>query len=105
VVSDRLGSSVFTTSRQLRTSDSKYIIQVKPGSTRYDTGKAIKYNFAFCVAGNAGEKGTFGSIFNLKYFIQAAKFWRPTQKLLWPSCFLSCSYGPSETWCGLLGTI
>jgi hypothetical protein len=32
---------------------------VKPHSTRYDMGKAIKYNFAFCAAGKAGEKGTF----------------------------------------------
>jgi hypothetical protein len=31
-------------------------------------GKAAKYNFAFCAAGYAGEKGTFDSILNLKIF-------------------------------------
>jgi hypothetical protein len=36
--------------------------------------KAIKYNFAFCGVGDAGKKGTFDSIVNLKYFIQSAKF-------------------------------
>jgi len=35
---------------------------VKPDSTRYDMGKAIKYNFAFCAAGNAGEKETFDKL-------------------------------------------
>jgi hypothetical protein len=29
-------------------------------------GKAIKYNFVFC---DAGEKGTFDSVLNLKYLI------------------------------------
>jgi len=33
--------------------------------------------------GDAGEKGNFYSILNLKYFIQAMQFWWPTQKLLW----------------------
>ena len=28
-----------------------------------------KNNFAFCAAGDAGEKGAFLSILNLKYFI------------------------------------
>jgi hypothetical protein len=37
-------------------------------------GKVIKYNFAFCAVGDAGEKGTFDSILNLKYFTQAVKF-------------------------------
>jgi hypothetical protein len=32
-------------------------------------GKAIKYNFAFCAPGDAGEKGAFGAILNFKYFI------------------------------------
>jgi ribosomal protein L23 len=41
------------------TSDSRYVAQVKPDSTRYDIGKAIKYNFAFCTEGNAGGKETF----------------------------------------------
>jgi hypothetical protein len=38
-------------------------------------GKATKYNFAYCAA---GKRGTFDSILNLKYFIQAVKFrWPP----------------------------
>jgi hypothetical protein len=45
-------------------------------------GKAIKYNFAFCAVRDAGEKGTFDSILNLKYFIQTVKFPWSTQKLL-----------------------
>jgi hypothetical protein len=32
-------------------------------------GKEIKYNFAFCGAGDAGERLTFNSMLNLKYFI------------------------------------
>jgi hypothetical protein len=56
VVSDRVRSCHFTALRQLHTSDSKYVTQVKSDSTRYDTGKAIKYNFAFCASGSAGEK-------------------------------------------------
>jgi hypothetical protein len=36
-------------------------------------GKAIKYNLAVCVVGDAGEKGTFDSVVNLKYFIHAVK--------------------------------
>jgi len=59
VVSDRVRSCHFTASRQLCTSDSKYVIQVKPDSTRYDMGEAVTYNFAFCAAGNAGGKETF----------------------------------------------
>jgi len=35
--------------------------------------KAIIYGFAFCVAGDAGEEGTFDSVLNLKYFIHAVK--------------------------------
>jgi hypothetical protein len=27
-------------------------------------GEATKYNVAFCVTGNAGEKGTFDSVLN-----------------------------------------
>jgi hypothetical protein len=34
----------------------------------------IKYNLAFRAAGDAMGKGTFASILNLKYFIQAVKF-------------------------------
>jgi hypothetical protein len=37
-------------------------------------GKSVKYNFAFCAVGYAGKKGTFDSILNLKYLIQAGKF-------------------------------
>jgi hypothetical protein len=36
--------------------------------------KAIKYNFAFCAAGDAGEKGNSDSVLNLKYFNQTVKF-------------------------------
>jgi hypothetical protein len=32
-------------------------------------GKAIKYTFAFCAEGAAGEKETFDQILNLEYFI------------------------------------
>jgi hypothetical protein len=37
-------------------------------------GETIKYNFVFCAAGDAGEKGTIDLFLNLKYFIQAVKF-------------------------------
>jgi hypothetical protein len=37
-------------------------------------GKAIKYNFVFCASGDAGETGTFGSVLNMKYLIEAVKF-------------------------------
>jgi hypothetical protein len=37
-------------------------------------GKTIKYNFAICAVGDAGEKGDFDSILNLMYFIQTMKF-------------------------------
>jgi hypothetical protein len=36
--------------------------------------KSNKYDFAFCAAGYAREKGTFGASFNLKYFVVTAKF-------------------------------
>jgi hypothetical protein len=52
-------------------------------------GKAIKYNFAFCVAGGAGEKRNFDLVLNLKYFIQAAR-------LLWPPNISSFFCGPLE---------
>jgi hypothetical protein len=29
--------------------------------------KETKYTFAFCAVGNAGEKGIFDSVLNLKY--------------------------------------
>jgi len=37
-------------------------------------GKVIKCSFAFCAAGDAGEKGIFDSFLNLEYFIQEVKF-------------------------------
>lgn len=55
--------------------------------------KAIKYTFAFCAVGDSGERGTFDSVSNLKYFIHTAKFRWPI-KLLWPPNFLSFSCGP-----------
>jgi hypothetical protein len=61
-----------------------------PTETRFNQircGKAIKYNFAFCVVGDAGEKRTFNAILNLKCFIHAVKFRWPTQKLLCPPKF------------------
>jgi hypothetical protein len=58
------------------------VTQLKPHSSREDVGKAIKYNFVFCAAGDAGAKGTFDSVLNLKYFTYAVKFQWPTQKLL-----------------------
>jgi hypothetical protein len=65
-------------------------------------GKTLKYTFAFCAAGDAGEKETFVPILNFKYFIQAVKFRWSSQKLLWPPSFPSISCGNLETWCGLL---
>jgi len=43
-------------SERLPTFDRKQINQLKPGSAREDEGQAIKYNFAFCAAGYAGDK-------------------------------------------------
>jgi hypothetical protein len=37
-------------------------------------GKAVKYNFAFCVVGDAGEKGAFDSVSDLEYFIHTPQF-------------------------------
>jgi hypothetical protein len=45
--------------------------------------KQLSTYFAFCTAGDAEKKGTFDLILNFKYFIQAAKFQWPSQKLLW----------------------
>ena len=61
--------------------------------------KAIIYNFAFCVAGDAGKEGTFDSVLNLKYFIPAVKFRWHTQKFLWSPNFPAFSCGTVETWC------
>jgi hypothetical protein len=66
-------------------------------------GKATQYHFAFSAAGDAGEKGNFDSILNLKHFIQAVKFQWPTQKLVWPPNFLSFFCGPLQTLCEPLG--
>jgi hypothetical protein len=60
--------------------------------------KAIIFYFAFCVAGDAGEEGTFDSVLNLKYFIPAVKFQWPTQKFLWSLNFTTFSCGTLETW-------
>ena len=49
------------------------------------------------------NKGIFDTILNFKYFIQAVKFWWPTQNIPLPHNFLSFSCGPLETCCGLLG--
>jgi len=59
-------------------------------------GKAIKCNLAFCAVWDAGEKGTFDSVVNLKYFIHAVK-------LLWSTNFPSFSCGTLKTWCGPIG--
>jgi hypothetical protein len=40
--------------------------------------KTIKYHFAFCAREDAAEKGSFDSVSNLKYFIQAVKLRWPT---------------------------
>ena len=42
--------------------------EVKPDRTRQNMGRAIKYNFTLCAAGDAGNKGAFDSNFNLKIF-------------------------------------
>jgi hypothetical protein len=78
---------------------------MKPDSTREHVGNAVKYNFVFCAARDVGEKGTFDSILNLKYFIHAVKFQWPSQKLLWPRNFPSFPCDPLETRCGSLGGI
>jgi hypothetical protein len=62
-------------------------------------GKTVKYNFAFCAAGDAGEEINFDSVLNLKYFIQTLKFRCRTQTFLWPPDFPLFSRGPLETWC------
>ena len=48
-----------------------------------------KHYFAFSTVRYAGERGTFNSILNLRYFIQAAKFRWPTPKFMWPPNFPS----------------
>jgi hypothetical protein len=62
--------------------------------------KAIIFYFAFCVAADAGEEGTFDLVLlvNLKYFIPAVKFQWPTQKFLWSLNFPTYSCGTLETW-------
>jgi hypothetical protein len=44
--------------------------------------KKIKYSFAFCAVGDAGEKGTFDSIVNLKY--SGSEIVVSHSNLLWP---------------------
>jgi len=76
-----------------------------PGETRFNQiwhGKSNKIQFCLLCCRECRGEGNLRSILNLNYFIQAAKFWWPTQKLLCPSRLLSFSCGSSETWCGLL---
>jgi len=40
-------------------------------------GEATKHNLAFCVVVDDGEKGTYDSVLNKKYFIQAVNFCGP----------------------------
>ena len=97
VVSDKRRPHLVTTSRRL----SPKLNQIPPDKM---WGKAIKYNFAFCTAGAAGDKGTFDSVSNTKYCIRAEKLRWPTQKLLWPPNVPSFSCGPSGTICPTLRT-
>jgi hypothetical protein len=59
--------------------------QLKPHLARQDIGQAIKCNFWVCAAGDAGKRGKFFSIFNLKYSLHAVKFRWPTQNYCGPS--------------------
>jgi hypothetical protein len=54
--------------------------------------------------GCAGDKGSFDSVLNLKYFIQALKVRWPIQKLLRPPNFPSFPCGRLETLCDRLGS-
>lgn len=51
--------------------------------------------------GDKGEKETFNSVWNLKHFICALKFWWPTRILLWPLIFVIHLW-PLRNWCGPL---
>jgi len=68
--------------RRLPNFDSRCIIQTEPDSNRKNSNKL---NLTTCAAGDVGERGTFPSGLNLKYFTQAFKFRWPTQELLWPT--------------------
>ena len=62
-----------TTSGRLHTFDSGCHLT----ETRFDQIRCEKSNktqFCLCTVGDAGERGTFVSILNMKYFIQAVKF-------------------------------
>jgi len=61
-------------------------------------GKAVKYDSSFCAVCSAAGRGTLDSVSNLKYFIQAVKWF--IQKLLWPHNFPSLFCGFLETLCG-----
>jgi hypothetical protein len=49
-----------------------------------------------CAARCEGDKGTFDSVLNWKYSIQAAEFQWPTHKLLWPLIFRRPSVVPKK---------
>jgi len=56
-------------------------------------GKVIKYHFTITARGDAAVKGTFASVSNLKYFIQAVKLWWPPQNyLLYPLIFRQSAF-------------
>ena len=47
-----------------------------PNETRFNEVKsetAIKYNFSFSAAGDAGEKGIFGSVFKFEIFYSGSE--------------------------------
>jgi hypothetical protein len=67
IVDSHTKSAVFTTSRRLRNFDNKYVTQIKPDSTRQYVGKEIKYRFASCATGHAGEKEFFYVILNILF--------------------------------------
>jgi len=74
--------------------------QIQPHTT---WGKKInKLQLYLLCCGGCRNKGTFDTILNFKYLIQAMKFWWPTQNILLPHNFPSFSGGPLETCCGPL---
>jgi len=55
--------------------------------------------FVICAVEGAGKKGNLYSVFNLKFFVQAANFWWPIQKSVRPPNFPPISYDPLEPLC------